>query len=155
MLRRVSPRGKKKLTHGYGRLRGQCPAHPLYVVWAGMKARCHNPRHRSFKYYGGRGIKVCKRWQTFKNFLEDMGHGYGPGRTLERKNRSMGYEPGNVVWATWETQRSNRSDNRIWELDGLRLTVAQWAKRAGLRYNTLFYRVHRSGWTVRKAITTP
>lgn len=69
-----------------------------YKTWQHMKARCYDPRHPSYKYYGGRGIEVCERWlKSFANFLADMGH-RPDGMSIDRLNRDGDYEPGNCVW---------------------------------------------------------
>lgn len=72
-----------------------------------MLARCKNTKLREYKYYGGRGIKVCKRWQKFENFLADMGHP-PPGLSLDRINNNRGYYPSNCRWATATQQQQNR-----------------------------------------------
>lgn len=72
-----------------------------------MKARCLNPKGKSYKDYGGRGITVCERWLTFENFLADMG--VRPrGKTIDRKNVNGNYEPGNCRWATNHMQAVNK-----------------------------------------------
>ena len=79
-----------------------------YRSWQAMIARCNDPRQRSYKNYGGRGIKVCDRWlHSFVNFREDMGL-RPQGMTLDRVNSNGNYEPGNCRWATWTEQRLNR-----------------------------------------------
>lgn len=85
---------------------------PTYYSWRGMIQRCLNPYNHNFKYYGGRGIKVCGRWDTqnggsFENFLADMG-ARPEGLTLERVDNDGDYEPTNCCWATWKEQRANR-----------------------------------------------
>lgn len=82
----------------------------LYAAWQGMHARCRNPMHKAFKYYGGRGITVCARWAEFPAFLEDMGM-RPEGMTLDRIDPNGNYEPSNCKWATWEEQRRNRRDS--------------------------------------------
>lgn len=79
-----------------------------YRVWQSLRKRCHNPKNKSYKYYGGRGIKVCESWNKFKNFLTDMGE--CPDKlTIERINNDKGYSPDNCKWATFtEQSRSSR-----------------------------------------------
>lgn len=71
-----------------------------------MWTRCTNPRVKSFKDYGGRGVHVCARWKEFENFLADMGE-RPEGRTLDRVNVNGDYEPANCRWATRKEQAMN------------------------------------------------
>lgn len=80
----------------------------LYVVWAGMLARCRDPNHVGYQYYGARGIRVCSRWEDFALFAADMEPDPGKGWTLERIDNDLGYFPKNVCWADWDTQAKNR-----------------------------------------------
>jgi hypothetical protein len=80
----------------------------MYKTWCGMKKRCGNPNDRSYPDYGGRGIKVCERWQMFENFLADMGERPSDEHQLDRIDNDGNYEPGNVRWATRQLQIRNR-----------------------------------------------
>lgn len=89
---------------------------PLFSVWKGMLTRCRNRNYAGFKNYGGRGIKVCDRWQEFANFKQDVGDGYSPGLTIDRINNDGDYEPGNCRWITKQQQSANRRSGNLWDL---------------------------------------
>jgi hypothetical protein len=93
--------------------RGLYSLHKLeYNSWSMMRVRCSDPRHEAYKHYGGRGIKVCDRWndpeEGFANFLEDMGKRESQKFSLDRKDVNGNYEPGNCRWATAKEQRANQ-----------------------------------------------
>src|SRR6516164_3884386 len=78
-----------------------------YYSWYNMQQRCYNPKNRSFKHYGGRGISVCERWNLYENFLSDMGR-RPTGLILDRTNNSGNYEPSNRWWTTRSQSNKNR-----------------------------------------------
>jgi hypothetical protein len=84
--------------------------HPLYKIYLNMKYRCHGQNATNYKYYGGRGIKVCPSWlgpQGFDQFVFDMGP-RPEGTSLDRVNNDGPYSPDNCRWATYSLQSSNR-----------------------------------------------
>ena len=79
----------------------------LYYRWVAMRQRCCNPKSKDYKNYGGRGIKICDRWQDFDLFVADMG--MPPvGALLDRKDNSGDYEPNNCCWSMRTAQNRNR-----------------------------------------------
>jgi hypothetical protein len=86
---------------------------PLYGAWVQLRTRCNNPNHKDYKNYGGRGIKVCARWDSFLAFAEDMGPHPGPSRTLDRRNTNGDYTKSNCRWATKKTQTRTRRITKL------------------------------------------
>ena len=100
--------------HGQSRSVATGKATPTYRSWVSMLARCNNPNASNYHLYGGRGIRVCDRWQAFENFLADVGE-RPDGTTLDRHPNPNGdYEPGNVRWATASEQAFNRRPTEQW-----------------------------------------
>jgi hypothetical protein len=138
--------GSKNARTRHGHTREHSPS-STWISWDAMLKRCiHKPE------YAGRGIKVCERWQTFENFLTDMGE-RPPRTTLDRyPNQSGDYEPGNCRWATAKQQARNTKQNRMLTFDGKSLSVSEWAELRGMSVYTLFARLQR-GWSIERALT--
>jgi hypothetical protein len=143
---------ENRFKHGHAK-RGQTRS-PEYSSWSKMLNRCSDPNHRMWKRYGGRGITVCERWNSFKLFLEDMGPMPAPKFTIERINNDGNYEPGNCRWATRKEQGNNRYTNRLLTHDGKTLTIMQWAEVTGIRFGVIWDGLDR-GWPVAEALTAP
>lgn len=128
--------------------------HPLWRTWNGMLARCNNKADKAFSTYGGRGIKVCERWLTFKNFLADMGPKPSPSHSIDRKDNDGNYSPENCRWATDKEQSRNRRSTVLVEYNGKTQCVRTWEEELGFQHGTIQSRL-RSGWAIEDAMTRP
>lgn len=127
-----------------------------YTSWRMMIQRCYNKNHKSYEDYGGRGIKVYFDWMGpggFAAFLQDVGKRPSRKHTLDRIDSRLGYEPGNVRWATKSVQNSNKS-GFIYELNGERFTIYERAAALGLHPGALRKRLSR-GMSKEIAFTKP
>jgi hypothetical protein len=84
------------------------PDNPLYNCWRGMRQRCNRPSHKSYRHYGGRGITICERWESFENFVTDMLPTWKPGLSIDRIDNDGNYEAANCRWADMSTQLRNK-----------------------------------------------
>lgn len=125
---------------------------PEYAVWSAMKQRCNHPLNESYKNYGGRGIKVCDRWnESFTNFITDMGIRPSKSHSLDRIDNNGSYEPGNCRWATRDIQNNNTRFNRHITYKGETKNITQWALELGIRPVLISQRLSR-GWGEEKSL---
>ena len=130
------------------------PAHTRqYKIWIGMCHRCFNPKNTRYPYYGGRGIKVCEEWKNnFKSFYDwANANGYRDNLTIDRIDNNGNYEPSNCRWVTRAEQCNNRRTNVV--INGK--TLKEWAKESIVPYKVLHSRIHKHGWSLERALTTP
>lgn len=145
--REVIKSGEANRTHGKSRT-------IEYRIWLDMRKRCNGKYRSEYRNYGGRGIRVCERWDDFELFLLDVGSRPSARHSLERENNDGDYEPGNVRWATRSEQNRNKRDSKFIEWRGERLTQADWADRTGLSQHVIYSRL-KHGWSVADALGTP
>lgn len=125
----------------------------MYNIWRNMLARCNNAKAPNYADYGGRGIKVCKRWQGehgFERFLQDVGE-RPKGTSLERRKNNLGYTPTNCYWATKEVQANNTRRNVYITFRGEKLSIAQLSRIVGLSWPATKDRVVKHNWDADKA----
>lgn len=134
---------------------------PIHAVWQTMIQRCTNPNNKDYKYYGGRGIQVCREWQesfiAFYDHVSELTNYSEKGYSIDRIDNSLGYSPSNVRWATVAKQATNkrlRRDARILTLNGKTQSLAAWAKEVGLSIQLISYRLSH-GWSIERSLITP
>lgn len=141
-IRGGNPHAPLRTFHGHAK---KFATSSEYWAWAAMIQRCHNPRNPKFMDYGGRGIRVCQRWNKFENFLADMGLKSSPNLEIDRLDNNGNYEPDNCRWATRKEQTRNRRGNVLITHGGLTLTAQEWSELTGIQRQTILYRYH-AGW---------
>jgi hypothetical protein len=129
---------------------------PEYPIWASMVQRCSDPKDKSYKNYGGRGIWVYKKWrEDFNNFYKDMGARPSKKHSIERIDNNKGYFPKNCIWATRKEQANNTRANRLITIRGETKTLQQWIDKSGIKYATVNKRLYIYKWDIERALTTP
>ena len=113
--------------------------YPEYWVWVAMRQRCNNPKCPAYKHYGGRGIKVCKRWDSFDNFIKDMGFRPSDKHSIDRIDVDGDYAPNNCRWATPLTQVLNRRDvSNPYGFRGIRKKYHSYQARITVNYREIY-----------------
>lgn len=126
-------------TRRHGLTRGS-----FHNTWINIRQRCQNPNNTGYNRYGGRGISVCERWQSFDAFAEDMLPTWKEGLSIERIDVNGNYEPDNCVWATPTEQARNRESTERFEVKGEVLTVPEISEKYSIRQHAIWKRI-RSG----------
>jgi hypothetical protein len=147
----VEMTSNRSVTHGDSKSR-------LYGIWENMKSRCYNKRNDNYLYYGGREITVCESWKSSFSAFRDwaLSNGYNDSLTIDRIDSDGNYTPENCRFITMERQNNNRRSNEFIEVDGLRLTFAEWGKRLGAKQpSQVIYQRLKNGWTEKEAVTIP
>lgn len=127
----------------------------LYSILQGMKTRCYNKNHQSYKHYGGRGIKICDAWlNDFMNFYNwAYNNGYDNSLTIDRIDVNGNYEPSNCRWITHEEQQKNRRDSIQLTYNGKTQTIKDWSDDLGINAVTIYYR-HKKGYSISDCLFT-
>lgn len=132
----------------------------LYNVWCRMIRRTNKPQDKKYRFYGGRGIKICDEWRDFSNFYKwAIESGYkeetlpnGKNKwTIDRIDTNGNYEPSNCRWITIQEQQNNRISNVYYTYNGETMTLANLARKYNVNYKSLWSKLHR-GWSMEEAI---
>jgi len=140
----------KKRTLKHGHLSGYKMSR-TYAAWRSAKKRCLDSKNINYKDYGGRGIKICKRWMKFENFFKDVGE-IPKGLTLDRINNNKGYSPSNFRLITQKEQCCNKRNNRLFTYNNKTQCISKWAEEYNISYQKLYRRIFRDKWTIERAL---
>lgn len=125
---------------------------PEHYVWRTMIARCTNPNIKGYVHYGARGVKVCKRWMEYKNFLKDMGPRPSLAHSLDRINVNGDYKPSNCRWATKSEQQKNKTSTRRYSNGEFTGTLVECAAFVGVSKELAHWRMKNWG-TFERSVT--
>jgi hypothetical protein len=125
-----------------------------YSSWNSMIQRCTNAKCKEYKNYGGRKIKICKRWLKFENFLEDVGE-RPKGLTLDRIDNNDDYKPNNWKWSNKKEQNRNKRNSNILLFKNKNQYLVDLAKEYKINPGALWNRIYILGWSIDKALITP
>lgn len=148
-----SPGGKDRGVHN--RTHGVDYGSKVYRTWRNAKNRCFNQRATKYLTYGALGITMCPEWaDSFEAFAAHIGEPPSLRHSIDRKDNTKGYEPGNVRWATAKEQSGNRQLTIKLLAFGVVLPMSEWAEKHSIAYSTLKGRL-KAGWNVERSLTEP
>lgn len=135
----------------------------LSGVWSKMKSRCNNNKAKDYKWYGAKGVFVCKEWENnFKEFYDwSIGSGYMVGLSIDRINQDGPYTPENCRWISIKDQQNNKKNNRVIKYNGsdynLVTAIRMFSNEfhPGVTESLVRSRISGYGWDFSKAIKTP
>jgi hypothetical protein len=126
-----------RVKHGEFMNGGETPEH---YVWREMIRRC------KYKHRGYEHVAVCKRWQKFENFIEDMGRRPSPEYSIDRwPNKYGNYTPSNCRWATRRQQQANKRNNVWISYGGRRMIAAEWGRYLNISKELVSWRMKNWG----------
>jgi hypothetical protein len=148
--------GCMRYSISYVKTHGLTNKHPLYGVWKGMKARCYNKNTRSYHRYGGRGVKVCKKWaDSFKAFYNwAIKNGWEKGLQLDKdiKGNGLLYSPKNCCFVT-HTENQNATSKTLYvELNGENIPFRIACKKLKVNPGLTYQRMKYFGYTFNQAV---
>lgn len=134
---RIESVKKALTTHGMSGTR-------MFKIWSHMIERCTCKTHKQYEHYGGRGITVCDEWKKFENFHEwATENGYKESLTIDRIDNDGNYKPSNCRWADNFTQQNNQRRTTRVEVNGVTMTLSEWALETGIKKTTLESRYYK------------
>lgn len=110
-----------------------------YKAWRNMRSRCHSKSYFNRRNYQKKGIKVCKRWNSFENFLADMGP-RPKNYSLDRIDNNGDYCPENCRWADSKIQNRNKDALAYYTYNGKTQCLTAWAEEYGISRKILIRR---------------
>ena len=115
-----------------------------------MKQRCYNPKNHAYKYYGGRGIKICNKWlNDFMSFYNwSINNGYAKGLSIDRINNNGNYEPNNCRWISSSVQMNNTRRNHYVTYKNEIHSIAEWAKILNKDYNKFYKELKNNNFKI-------
>lgn len=129
----------------------------IYYVWGRIIGRCTNEKSNDYKYYGGRGIKICNEWKNnFQSFYDwARNNGYKEGLTIDRIDVNGDYEPSNCRWVSRKIQSLNKRDNHFITYKGKTQTLTEWGQELNIKPSIISERINKLSWTIEDSLLKP
>lgn len=127
---------------------------PEYSIWQDMRRRCRGlSSRRDSRWYNS--VPICERWNSFENFLADMGPRPSPKHSIDRIDNTLGYEPTNCRWSTQKEQMRNTRRARLITYEDRTQPLMDWSIELNISYYVLHARLYKMNWPIHKAFNTP
>ncbi len=148
---KVAHQQSGSIKHGAKKVGADPALRRTFDIWAGMRKRCNNPKDRAYKWYGARGVTMSKEWDSFEQFVIDMG--VAPdGLTIERLDVYKGYSKDNCKWVPLNRQAGNKTTTLWVTYEGVRWCLKYLCGHLGLPYMRTYKRYVTRGWPLGRAL---
>lgn len=115
-----------------------------------MIRRCFDPKDKSFKWYGAKGVRVCEEWvndkESFVKWAES--NNYKIGDSIERFNNDKDYCPENCCLIPFNQQSRNTSRNVFIKYQDEILIISDVARLECVSVEAIRKRIKRGKYTV-------
>jgi hypothetical protein len=119
---------------------------PLYHRWRNILTRCYNKNSKDYKYYGQKGITLCKQWHNYNNFKTwALNNGYQPHLEIDRIDNTKIYKPSNCRWVNHKVNVQNRTPwGKYYIYKRNLLPICAISKQTKLTYTTIYFLIHKN-----------
>lgn len=155
--RKDTPRNKNPLTKSGKRKLCYLEHQRILRIRRSMIERCECENHENYKFYGGKGISVCREWREEPLAFYDwaLENGYQDNLTIDRIDVNGNYEPNNCRWVDMKTQNRNKENSILIKYNGQEKTLSEWCELLNLPRQTIRHRIYKMNMDIDEAFTIP
>lgn len=127
----------------------------LYHRYRALMRRCYDPKFKTYRFYGGRGVIVCDEWKNnFEAFYNwAINNGFKKELHLDKdiKGNGMLYSPETCSFVepmdNFKHKRKGDNKSLYFDYNGVKMHLKDICEIYNISYFTVFTRWRRSGYS--------